>query len=156
MNFSADPETAYSMVIDPEYARLRAERTLGTDVEIDISGDPATVISRRTLPVPDELPSFAKGMVGNGIRVEETHSWKQAAADGTRTAELTLMFPSMPVRAQGSITISPAPEGCAVTIEATATASMPMVGAVIEQGVKAAILSATKQEQELGVEWLSR
>jgi hypothetical protein len=156
MRFPMDCAQAYAMVTDESYARARADRTAGSQVQIEVSGDPATVISRRVLPVPDELPSFAKSMVGDGIRVEETHTWKPAEPDGSRSADLTVLFPSLPVRVVGTMSLEPDGDGCIVRIEADVTASMPMVGGVIEQGVKGQVLRATEQEQLLGMEWASR
>lgn len=156
MHFPVDAMGAYALVTDPDYARTRAERTAGRDVEVAVEGDPATVVSRRTLPVPDQLPSFAKAMVGgNGIRVEETHSWQSAAADGAREATLTVLFPAMPVRVNGTMTITPAgADACTVTIEGTVQATMPMVGSVVEQGVMEQVLRAADLEQALAVEWV--
>jgi hypothetical protein len=159
MRFPVDPETAYAMVTDPGYAQERAERTAGSDITISVSGTapaPATVVSRRSLPVPDELPSFAKSMVGNGISVEETHTWGEPDGQGGRTAELTVLFPSLPVKVTGTMTLRGTDSGCVVAIDATVAASMPMVGGVIEQGVKGQVLRATSEEEKLALEWLAR
>jgi hypothetical protein len=159
MRFPVNPETAYAMVTDASYAQERAERTAGSDITISVSGEgpgPVTVVSRRSLPVPDELPSFAKGMVGDGINVEETHSWGESDAQGGRSAELTVLFPSLPVKVNGTMTIVGTDTGCTVAIEAIVSASMPMVGGVIEQGVKGQVLRATAEEEKLALEWLQR
>jgi hypothetical protein len=156
MRVPTDVETAYAMVTDPAYARDRAERTAGRDIEVAASGDPATVVSKRTLPVPEELPSFARAMVGDGIAVEETHAWQAPSADGSREARLVVLFPSMPVKVEGTMRIAADGDGCMITIEATANASMPMVGGVVEQGVKAQVLRAAQEEERLANEWLAR
>jgi hypothetical protein len=159
MRFPVDPETAYAMVTNAAYAQERAERTAGSDITISVSGaapSPATVVSRRSLPVPDELPSFAKGMVGDGISVEETHAWGDPDSDGVRTAELTVLFPSLPVKVTGTMAITATETGCTVAINATVAASMPMVGGIIEQGVKGQVLRATSEEEKLALEWLKR
>lgn len=156
MHFATDPAHAYAMVTNSDYATARAEHTEGTDVTVTVSGDPAVVVSRRTLPIPEELPSFAKSLVGDGIVVEETHTWGEAAADGRRVADVTLVFPSMPVKVVGTMTLAPAGDGTDVTLEVSITASMPMVGPVIEQGVKAQIRSATQQEEAFAATWLTR
>lgn len=155
MNFPVDPATAYAMLTNHDYAVLRAEKTYGSDITVEVSGDPAVVVSKRTLPVPDELPSFAKGLVGDGIKIEETHTWSAAGADGSRTATLTVLFPTMPVKVEGSMTLSATPEGCQVAIDATASSSMPMVGSVVEQGVKATVVKSARKEEEVGKEWLA-
>jgi hypothetical protein len=159
MRFPVDPETAYAMVTNAAYAQERAERTAGSDITISVSGEapgPATVVSRRSLPVPDELPSFAKGMVGDGINVEETHAWGEPDSQGGRTAELTVLFPSLPVKVAGTMAITATDTGCTVGINATVSASMPMVGGIIEQGVKGQVLRATSEEEKLALEWLQR
>lgn len=155
MNFPVDPATAYAMLTNHDYAVLRAEKTHGSDITVEVTGDPAVVVSRRTLPVPDELPSFAKGLVGDGIKVEETHTWTAPAADGSRTATLTVVFPTMPVKVEGTMTLSPTAEGCQVSIDANASSSMPMVGSVVEQGVKATVVRSARKEEEVGKEWLT-
>ena len=155
MNFPTDPSTAYAMLTHHDYAVLRAEKTYGSDITVDVSGDPAVVISKRTLPVPEELPSFAKGLVGDGIKIEETHAWGPAESDGSRQAALTVLFPTMPVKVEGSIRLSPTDQGCVVRIDAVATSSMPMVGSVIEQGVKATVVKSARKEEQVGQEWLA-
>lgn len=155
MNFPVDPAKAYAMLTHRDYAVLRAEKTYGTDITVEVNGDPAVVVSKRTLPVPDELPSFAKGLVGDGIKVEETHTWSAPSADGSRTATLTVVFPTMPVKVEGTLTLSATSEGCHVSIEADATSSMPMVGSVVEQGVKATVVKSARKEEEVGKEWLA-
>lgn len=156
MHFATDPAHAYAMVTNADYATARAEHTEGTGVTVSVTGDPAVVVSRRTLPIPEELPSFAKSLVGDGIVVEETHTWGAAAADGTRVADLTLVFPSMPVKVVGTMTLAPSGAGTDVTMNVSITANMPMVGPVIEQGVKAQIRSATAQEEAFAATWLAR
>lgn len=155
MNFPVDPANAYAMLTNHDYAVLRAEKTHGSDIIVEVTGDPAVVVSKRTLPVPDELPSFAKGLVGDGIKVEETHTWSAAGADGSRTATLTVVFPTMPVKVEGTMTLSATANGCQVSIEADATSSMPMVGSVVEQGVKATVVRSARKEEEVGTEWLA-
>ena len=155
MNFPVDPASAYAMLTNHDYAVVRAEKTYGSDITVEVAGDPAVVVSKRTLPVPDELPSFAKGLVGDGIKIEETHTWSQPAPDGSRTAQLSVVFPTMPVKVEGTMTLQPTSDGCVLTIDATAASSMPMVGSVVEQGVKATVVKSARKEEEVGREWLA-
>jgi hypothetical protein len=144
----ADPAATFALLTDPEYVEAVATTTGGTDPEVtstptDEGG--ATVVSARTLPA--ELPSYAKALVGDTIRITETRTFGPAAADGSRDGTVSVDFAGAPMSAEGTLRLEPGPDGTTVTTVAmTLKASVPFVGGKIEK------FAAEEIEKYLGKE----
>ncbi len=68
LSFPAPPDAVVAMLRDPDYVRLRSERTGGSNVTVDVrdEGDNVVITSERTLPT-DRFPSIARKFVGDGL-----------------------------------------------------------------------------------------
>ena len=87
LSLPADTQTAFAMVTNRDYLQRVAAATGGTDVEITVTPTiegGATIVSRRKLPA--ELPSYAKALVGDFLKLTETRSFGPAA-EGAAGAE---------------------------------------------------------------------
>lgn len=129
-----DPAAAFALVTDRAYVEEVAAATGGTDVEVSVTPSPdggATVVSARTLPA--DLPSYAKALVGDSVRLTETRVIGPAAADGSRDGTVTVAFGGAPVSVDGTLRLAGLDSGSAVAVDMTVKASVPFVGGKIER-----------------------
>jgi hypothetical protein len=148
------PSDVFAMLIDEDYVRARAEATGGSDVQAAVREVGDTVEITNTRVVPADVPAFARSMVGDSIRISETHIWGPDA-DGHREGTFEASFGSGPVAARGRLHLMPDGAGATCTLEGQIKASVPLVGRKIEQMVHDQIAAALVIEQELGTSWLA-
>ena len=154
LEYDHPPADVFAMFVDADYVRARAEATGGADVEADVteSGDTVEIVNRRT--VVADLPSFARSMVGESIRITETHTWGPDA-DGAREGTFEANFGSVPVIVRGRLRLVADGAGAVATLEGTIKATVPLVGRKVEQLVHDQVAAALVIEQELGASWLA-
>lgn len=132
--FAADPARTFELVTEPAYVEAVAARTGGSDIEVSVTPTDdggAVVVSARSLPA--DVPSFAKAMVGDTIRLVETRTYGPAAADGSREGTVEATFGSAPMRLSGTLRLAPEASGSAITLDASVKASVPLIGGKIER-----------------------
>jgi hypothetical protein len=147
LDLPADPEHAFGLLTDPAYVEEVATGTGGQDVEVSVtSGEDggATIVSARSLPA--EVPSYAKPLVGEHVRLTETRTFGPPAADGSRDGTLEVSFGSAPVGITGSLRLQAGGSGTEVLVELSVKASVPFVGGKVEK------FSAEQIERALGKE----
>jgi hypothetical protein len=147
LDLPTDPELAFALLSDPAYVEKVATDTGGQDVEVRVEptdGGGATIVSTRSLPA--EVPSYAKPLVGERVRLTETRIFGPAAADGSRDGTLAVSFGSAPVAITGTMRLQAGGTGTEVLVELSVKASVPFVGAKIEK------FSAEQIERALGKE----
>jgi len=148
------PVDVFAMFIDPDYVRARAEATGGDDVEtaVIVNGDTTEITNGRT--VDADVPSFAQSLVGESVRIDETHVWGPDA-DGAREGTFEVTFGKVPVVVRGRLRLVHDGAGSVATLEGQIKASVPLVGRKIEQLVHDQVAAALVIEQELGQSWLT-
>lgn len=153
-SFPASPERVRAMLLDPEYAILRAERTgaLRVSAEESTDGDQGVLAIERVLPTED-VPDFARPFVGESITLKERHIWGQLT-DGSASGTIGVTF-SLPVGVKGTMTLAPEGEGTVVEIDGTISASIPFMGGKVEEMVLSQMQRYLKKEPEIGAEWLA-
>ncbi len=147
LDLPADPEHAFTLLSDPAYVEEVATGTGGHDVEVSVEPTDdggATIVSARTLPA--EVPSYAKPLVGEHVRLTETRTFGPAAADGSRDGTLAVSFGSAPVGITGTLRLQAGGMGTEVLVELSVKAGVPFVGGKIEK------FSAEQIERALGKE----
>ena len=148
------PADVFGMFVDSDYVRARAEATGGDDVEAAVVIDGDTTEIRNSRTVEADVPSFARGLVGDSVRVTETHRWGPEA-DGCREGVVDTSFGTAPITLRGRMRLAPDGAGTVATLEAQIKATVPLVGRRIEQLVHDQIAAALVIEQELGNSWLA-
>ena len=148
------PADVFAMFVDADYVRARAEATGGTDVEAEVSavGDTTEIANSRTIVA--DVPSFARSMVGDSIRIVENHVWGPEAS-GSREGTFEVRFGTVPVVLRGRLHMVPDGAGTIATLEGQIKATVPLVGRKIEQLVHDQVAAALVIEQELGSSWLA-
>ena len=150
ITFAADPAGAYALVTDAGYVEEVAVATGGQDVEVSVTPTDdggATVVSARSLPA--DVPSYAKALVGDSVRLVETRVIGPAAADGSRDGTVTVSFAGAPVSMEGTLRLSGDAAASAVDVAMSIKASVPFVGGKIEKFCAEQIERALAKEEEV-------
>jgi hypothetical protein len=152
--YERPPADVFAMLVDEDYVRARAEATGGTGIEASVRqvGDTIEVTNSRS--VPADVPAYARSMVGDSIRIAETHIWGPEA-DGRREGTFEADFGTVPVTVRGRLRLVPDGAGSVAHLEGQIKASVPLVGRKVEQLVHDQIAAALVIEQELGSGWLA-
>ena len=156
MTYAAPPETVYAMVTDPAFQERKCVEAGAQQHASAVSpvGGGDRVVTKRDLPA-DDLPDFAKSMVGGTLSVTETYEWGAAAADGARTGTLTVEVAGAPVALRSAVRLAPTVGGSQITVDGDLKASIPLFGGKIEKAAAPAVIEAIRSEQRTGTAWLA-
>lgn len=154
LEYDHPPADVFAMFVDADYVRARAEATGGADVEATVEEHDGTVVITNRRTVVADVPSFARSMVGDSIRITETHTWGPEA-EGAREGTFEANFGSVPVTVRGRLRLVADGAGAIATLEGQIKATVPLVGRKVEQLVHDQIAAALVIEQELGSSWLA-
>jgi hypothetical protein len=156
LDLPADPEAAYALLTDASYVQEVGEATGGIDVEVSVTPTDdggAVVESRRALPA--ELPSYAKAMVGDTLRLVETRTFGPASADGSRGGSASVRFEGAPITISGPLRLAAGGPGSVLALDLSVAASVPFVGGKIERFAAEQIERAARKEGEVAAGRLS-
>ncbi|MCE1178883.1 MAG: DUF2505 domain-containing protein [Micrococcales bacterium] len=155
--YPCTPAELFALLRDEGFQQAKCEATGALSHTVSISGgeDAAVIETERTLPT-DRLPDFAKSMVGDTLKVRERQEWGAAAADGSRTARLSIDIQGVPVTLSGTRSLAPAGAGALETTEADLRASVPLFGSRIEKAAAPVVEAALDAEHRVALEWLAR
>ena len=133
----------------------RAERTGAFDIAVDVTETPdggAVITCTRSMPA--EVPSYAAPFVGDTITITERQAWGPAAADGSRTADVTVDFNS-PLAYRGTIELVASADGSVARNAGQFKASVPFVGGKVEKVAAEMTQKYLAKEATVGAEWLA-
>jgi len=150
LDLPADPEHAFGLLSDPAYVEEVATGTGGHDVEVSVETTDeggARIVSARSLPA--EVPSYAKPLVGDSVRLTETRTFGPAAEDGSRDGTLEVSFGSAPVGITGTMRLQAGGLGTEVLVELSVKASVPFVGGKVEKFSADQIERALAKEEQI-------
>ena len=117
-------------------------------------GDGARVVTQRELPA-DDLPDFARSIVGDKLSVTETYDWGGAGGDGSRDGTLVVEVAGAPVALRAKVRLAPAGGGTSMTINGDLKASIPLLGGRVEKAAAPAVVDAIHGEKRTGQRWLT-
>jgi uncharacterized protein YndB with AHSA1/START domain len=158
MSTSLTHETTYdaplarvsAMLTDPAFRRAVFESQDATSVEVTITGttESGTVTIDYTQPTAG-VPSFAKKLVGDGVRIVQREQWTGDKAD------LHVSIPGRPGEMTGTIALTAAGGTTRETVDCEISVHMPLVGGKIERLIQEMLLKALRNEGRVGREWLA-
>ncbi len=134
-----ETDTVASLLQDPEFLRVRAESQGDRNVSVRVTpeGDAVRVVVERDQTA--ELPSFAKKLFKSENRVIDDTTWRR---DGDRwVAEYRIDIKGAPGKVAGRSELVPDGDGCKYVTRFEVTASVPFVGAKLEEYVADRIAS---------------
>lgn len=155
---AAPVETVAQMLADPAFVKAKVERSGSIFEQGDITGDVTgafTVTSRRSVPT-DEIPANIRSFVGAALDVRQVEAW-EPQHDGKRNGTIVIEITGAPVRLTGTLRLVPGQEpGTSVEqFEGELKASIPLLGASIEQAAAPAVYAAIDAERAVAAEWLT-
>ncbi|MCU1536736.1 MAG: hypothetical protein JWP82_1087 [Humibacillus sp.] len=156
MTYAAPPATVYAMVTDPAFQERKCVESGATEHASAVSpvGDGHRVVTKRDLPA-DNLPDFARSMVGGTLSVTETYEWGAAAGDGSRTGTLVVEVAGAPIALRAAVRLVPTAGGSQITVDGDLKAGVPLFGGKIEKAAAPAVTGAMRSEQRTGTAWLA-
>ncbi|MCA0329862.1 MAG: DUF2505 domain-containing protein [Actinobacteria bacterium] len=150
LDLPAGPETAGALLTDPDYVQAVGEGTGGQDVEVSVTPSPdggVVVESRRALPA--QVPSYARALVGDTLRLVETRTFGPAAPDGSRDGSASVRFEGAPVSITGPMRLEAGGAGTVLSLELSVSASVPFVGGKVERFAAEQIERAAAKEEQI-------
>lgn len=153
----ADPRTAGAMLADPVYVRAKVIASGAEVLHVDVApaDDGAlTVTTRRALPT-DQIPANVRAFVGSTLEVRQVEAWEPAAPDGTRTGTVAVEIAGAPVRLTGTVALTAAADGSAITYDGDLKANVPLFGSAVEQAAAKAVRGALEAEAGVAREWVA-
>jgi len=147
----ATPEQVYAMLATPEFRERVCEyqRYPKRFVTITPNGTGMTVKVDQYRPA-DEVPSFAKKLVGDEINIVQDEVWTSPTS-----ASLEVTIPGKPGEMKGSIAIAPSPTGTVETVKVEVKVNIPLIGGKIESFIAEILVRALRAETKVGRQWLS-
>lgn len=157
IEYEAGPEAVFDMLATEDFQERKcvASGALAHEVRVErTAGDTATVTTRRTLPT-DDVPDFARGFLGQTLRVDQVERWEAAGPDGARNGTVTVTVEGAPVRFAGRLRLSPDGRGTRETFDGEVKASVPLFGGKVERAVEPVVRAAIRVEHRTGTDWLA-
>jgi hypothetical protein len=154
--YDASPDEVFAIITDPSFREEACQQThaLSYDVSVTTSGDDTVVRVVREMPT-DQIPDFAKKFVGSSITVVQTETWRPAAADGSRTADVRGDVRGTPAAFSGTARLTGEPGKTVQSVDLDVKVAVPLIGRKIEPFIAKAIEGALAKEQQIGQTWQS-
>jgi len=151
LTYDASPESVAEMLADPAFRQkvCQAMHAIRHDVSVEGAGAGMSVTVDQTQPSKG-IPSFAKKIVGDEIRIVQTESWASA-----EKADLLVQIPGKPGQLQGSITLDGDSSATTETVSGDIKVSLPLVAGKLEKLIGDMLAAALRTENRVGRAWLS-
>jgi hypothetical protein len=154
--FEAPLTKVAAMYADEEFAHKRGLATGATECDAIVDGDASGAFSvaiRRVMPTEGLQPEF-KPWIGPSITVRYTEAWEPPRTD-RRDGTFAVEIVGAPVRAAGTLSLTPNGDRTTLALEGTVTAKLPFLGALVTQAVIDAVAQGLDREFAAGDVWLS-
>jgi carbon monoxide dehydrogenase subunit G len=157
IEYAAPPAEVFAVLADPAFqdAKCAATAAISHSANVETKGDQTIITTERVLP-SDDLPDFARSMIGDTLKVLETQTWSGAGSDGSRTGTVEMSVPGAPITLKGKLSLKPSSAGTVETLDADLKAGVPLIGGKIEKAAAPPIEEAITIETQTAKEWLGR
>ncbi len=158
--FAAPLDDVVAMMSDEGFAAIRARASGAKDCDVLVDHDEDgsfTVVMRRNVPA-NAIPAEFRAFVGSSIAVRYTEVWSAPGHNGDssdREGTFAMEIPGTPGHARGAVVLRPDGDGTAFGFAGDVYAPVPIVGAVVERAVAAAIEQALPAELAAADAWLA-
>ena len=147
----ATPEQVYAMLADPDFREAVCAYQGFTERTVTITpvgvGMTVRVDQYRSA---DEVPSFAKKLVGAKINILQEETWHSPTS-----AALSVTIPGKPGEMRGTIAVTGDDSGVTETVDVQVKVNLPLVGGKLEDFISGMLLRALKAENKVGIKWLA-
>jgi hypothetical protein len=156
LEYDAPADVVFDMITDPAFQEQKCidASALAHEVSITPMGDGARVVTHRHLPT-DDLPDFARSLVGSRLVITETYEWAGRDATGARGGTLVVHVDGAPITLNARVSLVPSRSRSTLTIAGDLKASVPFVGGRIEKAAAPSITHGLESEGRTGQRWLA-
>jgi hypothetical protein len=157
IQYAAPPAEVFAVLSDPAFqeAKCAATAAISHSAKVEPQGDQTVITTERVLP-SDDLPDFAKSLIGETLKVIETQTWSAAGSDGSRSGTVEMTVPGAPITMKGKLSLKPSSGGTTEVLDADLKAGIPLIGGKIEKAAAPPIEEAITIETQTATEWLAR
>jgi hypothetical protein len=147
----ATPDQVFAMLGTPEFreAVCSYQRFPRRTVTVTPAGDGMTVTVDQHRPA-DEVPSFAKKLVGSEINIVQREQWSSPTA-----ADVHVTIPGKPGEMAGTVRLVGDDAGTTEVVEMGIKVNIPLVGGKAEDLVASMLRRALEAEHKVGCKWLA-
>jgi hypothetical protein len=145
VRYDASVDDVYAMLTDPAFREKATWAQGATKVNASVKG---TEVRIDMVSPNEDVPAFARKIVGETINAIQAESW----AD--RTAEFTITTPRVPAGITGTRRLVADGDGCLDNFEGEAKAKVPLVGGKLEQLMSDKLKNGWDTEHGVGIAWL--
>jgi hypothetical protein len=140
----------FAMFGDPAYRKAVADYQRVQDFACDITPSGAGMEVRlEQAHGTDRIPSFAKKMVGDEIRLVQVETWSSPSS-----ADIDVTIPGKPGEMEGGATLTQQGDDVVEQVELSVKVSIPLIGGKLEGLVADFVAKAYAAENKVGVRWL--
>ena len=157
IDYAATPDEVFAVLSDARFqeAKCKATAAIKYNASVKTVGDRTVITTERILP-SDDLPDFARSMVGETLKVTETQDWGPASDDGSRQGTVEMNVAGAPISLKGTLGLKPGGSGTIETLDSDLKAKIPLIGGKIEKAAAPPIEQAIDIEGETAAQWLAR
>lgn len=148
-NYAATPEQVYAMFTDPAYFETLCREFGAQDHSVNVANNSSQLSLK--LPAPQIVQKFAGATLG----LNQSITWGEAAADGSRVGQLDMSVDKMPVQVKGTAQLLPSGGGTTVNYRADMDVKIPLVGKKIEKEAAPYVQRALDAQQKVGNDYLA-
>jgi hypothetical protein len=157
VDFDADVETAYRVLIDPDVLVARCEDAGHKDVEVvkNEASDEGWVLQSKQV-IPMDLPGFAKKILSPNNTVVQTDTWEAPDDTGARSGTFEIDVQGAPMKIHGTMTLSPK-EGGGSTQELSGSieVKVPIIGGKIADWAKGDAQRSMDSQLAFNQKWIA-
>jgi hypothetical protein len=155
--FEAPLDRVVAMLADADFERERGLSVGATECEASVHEEEDggfSVAIRRTMPTEGIQPEF-RPFIGSSITVRYSEVWEPPDGE-SRHGTFAIEIVGVPVRAAGTVSLSPDGDATAYDVQGTVTAQMHFLGSLVTQAVVSALDAGVDRECEAAESWLAR
>ncbi|MEJ2871735.1 DUF2505 domain-containing protein [Actinomycetospora sp. OC33-EN08] len=145
-SFPHPVDAVVGALTDDAFLQARLAELGGKDAEL-ISNDGGTVVLRQGVPV-EFLPSVVRRFTGDDLILDRTEEWRGTSAD------VRVDVRGLPGSITGTQEVVPDGEGSRLTVGASTSVPVPMVGGRIEGIVAEQVSELLRWEADFLTRWL--
>lgn len=155
MRYDLSADEAYEMSINKKFQEKKCRDANAVSWRVTVNGGESGAIVRtyRKLPTVG-FPSLLRKVLPSGVAATETIVWSAAAADGARTAQLSVNFHGSPASLNGTIRIfADGPTASTVVVDAEFKVRVPLFGGRVENAAAPVVVSVIDAEEATARAW---
>lgn len=148
-------ELVYAALIDETYLRQRLARIGGRRSELvshTVADEAVEAVMRQAID-PEHLPSVVKRITPNGVVIVRTESWRW---DTQYRGRIAAAVDGMPGTFDGTMSLVDTAAGSAISLGATVSVSIPLVGGKIESAIADQLRQLLEAEARFTTSWLQQ